>query len=665
MIRNIVQTRKLILNKVKVTFQRSYSDWASFDIFGMACTEQDVGITKYLNVNNPGFKGRIKERFSDFNVTEIQLDGKLVTLHKLEGDTKSVGDEAKKDGPPETYIDLEAPLRKLITEDEFNQILKIQSGEIEKIELVVESLSKDERKQVHSICKIFNLSSNTINNTKGEKVIQAVKANKKGQNRGGIVHGERGRSKEEKFLHFSLYKENIGTTELISQLAHSLRTKDKYFSFAGTKDRRGRTLQRVAVSLIKPESLENTVGRLRCEAYIGNYTYHPQGLRMGDLSGNHFEIGIKDVSIEKPSVEDIMMHFKEHGFVNYFGMQRFGTTDIPTHQVGLKILQKDLQGAIDLVLKPRNHQYAEIQEALLQYEVTKDADTAFSGLSYKMKNRIEAKLLNGLRNCHENDKANAFKFLPSSIKTMYGHAYQSYIWNSTVSRRLEEHGTKVLEGDLIGCEKTEGRPSFGRVNVRRINTEELSQYSIYDIYIPLPGHSVTLPENETKEYILNKLKEDGMDLEAFRNKVRDFDLPGGYRKMLTKAQNVSWEMVNHDKISDDIIPSKVNKTDDENIESKLEGAMKSLIVCMSLDTSCYATMALREIMRIQTDISSMKNLEDGTTEEEETETNEDEGANGQAVENGNKNDKNGDNEDSNKRKIDGPYSSDDAKKAKV
>ena len=25
-------------------------------------------------------------------------------------------------------------------------------------------------------------------------------------------------------------------------------------------------------------------------------------------------------------------------------MQRFGTTDIPTHQVGLKILQKDLQG---------------------------------------------------------------------------------------------------------------------------------------------------------------------------------------------------------------------------------------------------------------------------------------------------------------------------------
>ena len=57
------------------------------------------------------------------------------------------------------------------------------------------------------------------------------------------------------------WQENIGTTELISQLAHSLRTKDKYFSFAGTKDRRARTLQRVAVSLIKPESLESTVGR--------------------------------------------------------------------------------------------------------------------------------------------------------------------------------------------------------------------------------------------------------------------------------------------------------------------------------------------------------------------------------------------------------------------
>ncbi len=38
-----------------------------------------------------------------------------------------------RDGPPETYIDLEAPLRKLITEDEFNQIIKIQSGEKEKV----------------------------------------------------------------------------------------------------------------------------------------------------------------------------------------------------------------------------------------------------------------------------------------------------------------------------------------------------------------------------------------------------------------------------------------------------------------------------------------------------------------------------------------------------
>ena len=43
-------------------------------------------------------KTLIQERFSDFNVTEIQLDGKLVTLQKQEGETKNGGgeEEAKK-----------------------------------------------------------------------------------------------------------------------------------------------------------------------------------------------------------------------------------------------------------------------------------------------------------------------------------------------------------------------------------------------------------------------------------------------------------------------------------------------------------------------------------------------------------------------------------------
>ena len=44
------------------------------------------------------------------------------------------------------------------------------------------------------------------------------------------------------------------------------------------------------------------------------------------------------------------------------------------------------------------------QTALTSYAETNDAEAAFKSLPYKMKNRIEAKLLNGIKSHHENDK---------------------------------------------------------------------------------------------------------------------------------------------------------------------------------------------------------------------------------------------------------------------
>merc|ERR1719432_452207 len=121
-----------------------------------------------------------------------------------------------------------------------------------------------------------------------------------------------------------------------------------------------------------------------------------------------------------------------------------------------------------------------------------------------------------------------------------------------------------------------------------------------------------MPENQTKDFILETLKVDGLDLSDFKNPVRDFDLPGGYRKMLTQGKDVSWELVKHKDISDDLIHSRLElfqAGDNKDSLRKIgdaDGPMTSLLLRMSLDTSCYATMALREIMRVQTDIRSLK-----------------------------------------------------------
>ena len=36
-----------------------------------------------------------------------------------------------------------------------------------------------------------------------------------------------------------------------------------------------------------------------------------------------------------------------HGFINYYGLQRFGTYAVGTHDVGIKILQGDFEGAVN------------------------------------------------------------------------------------------------------------------------------------------------------------------------------------------------------------------------------------------------------------------------------------------------------------------------------
>ena len=42
----------------------------------------------------------------------------------------------------------------------------------------------------------------------------------------------------------------------------------------------------------------------------------------------------RNISGTQEQVEQALKSLKETGFINYYGMQRFGTTAVPTYQVG-------------------------------------------------------------------------------------------------------------------------------------------------------------------------------------------------------------------------------------------------------------------------------------------------------------------------------------------
>jgi tRNA pseudouridine13 synthase len=129
--------------------------------------------------------------------------------------------------------------------------------------------------------------------------------------------------------------------------------KPGLISYAGIKDKRAKTCQRIAVSNVEANRLIG-ISLYAKGLKLGNYEYGARPIALGDLKGNHFRILLKNVRLHKEEagqkgegnvdisdvVKEAIATIKTKGFINYFGMQRFGSYEISTAEIGKKILQQ-------------------------------------------------------------------------------------------------------------------------------------------------------------------------------------------------------------------------------------------------------------------------------------------------------------------------------------
>ncbi|MFK5950966.1 MAG: tRNA pseudouridine(13) synthase TruD [Methylococcales bacterium] len=107
---------------------------------------------------------------------------------------------------------------------------------------------------------------------------------------------------------------------LLSRFA-GVRQRD--VSFAGLKDRHAITTQWFSVWL--PGKADPDWSQLNTETIkILQIQRHARKLKRGVLSGNNFEILIRDWQGDKTKLEQQLQQIKTQGFPNYFGEQRFG-----------------------------------------------------------------------------------------------------------------------------------------------------------------------------------------------------------------------------------------------------------------------------------------------------------------------------------------------------
>jgi tRNA pseudouridine13 synthase len=62
-------------------------------------------------------------------------------------------------------------------------------------------------------------------------------------------------------------------------------------------------------------------------------------------------------------IDEIMTSLKTRGFINYYGMQRFGTSCVGSHTIGLALLQGKWKDATSLILSKRPGEHPEAEAA--------------------------------------------------------------------------------------------------------------------------------------------------------------------------------------------------------------------------------------------------------------------------------------------------------------
>ncbi|CAG9799829.1 unnamed protein product [Chironomus riparius] len=624
-------------NKNKGNFNQNYDKSWQTDKRLLEC---DVGIVKYIS-DIEGFHGIIKARFSDFHVNEIDLDGKEATLTDF-----AVPQLSDFEVPTDNTVNI----KEFLDDEKAKEIEELINNEDYHKSVLIEvtDFDKDRRSSLHqALRKVYGkkLSNNTISTGTDRKFIQVKKFSKGDQD-------VRGWKWPHEFTYFVLYKENLDTMQAVSLLAKNLKIKSSLLSFAGTKDKRAKTTQWVCAKKVEPSKICQASCRIKVggKVKVGNFKFNKKPLKLGELSANRFQIALRSVKGEELLMTESLKSIQELGFINYYGMQRFGNCiTIPTFEVGKALLRSDFKEAVDLILKEREGEPPFMAKMRACWKETRDAQKALKMIDNQHSTYVEAKLLSSLVKLNSNGNYNylqALQTLPKNMLMLYTHAYQSLIFNQVVSKR-RELGLSVLEGDLVFRDATnvveqetviiediteddndkeieivEPESKFKEM-VRPLTKEDVEsgKYSIFDIVLVLPGHDITYPSNAIGDYYTELMNKDDLSSEKLKSKHKMFSLCGAYRKAFVKPQKFSWKFLKYADQNDDLILSDYSRMmKDPEIESNKDGQNTALILDFSLPTSCYATMLLRELLKSDTSSANQMLLQKELTSANETES---------------------------------------------
>ena len=335
------------------------------------------------------------------------------------------------------------------------------------------------------------------------------------------------------YIHCVLWKSGLDTFSAIKKLSSFLRVAEEDFGFAGLKDAAAETYQRISIWNIEIKSIKRIdLPNIRL--------YHPIrqkfGVKIGDLTGNYFQIKIRDIQRDwnKDELDYINSIFQLKGVLNFYGPQRFGSTRPILHIIGKLLLQEKYTEAIDEYLGTTSPlENEKIMQLRRKYRNTSLYRSLWN--NFPNSYRIEKALLKGL--VSNRSSKNIVLDLPKEFLRLAVSAYQSYLFNRVLSF--------VYKADI----------------------------HLYSLKIPLPGYQSS--QGQTTEEIWERLtyllEEDALDFSSFYHEQVKLRSKGSLRNAI-------------------VHPTQFNCT---------QLGTKEIEVTFCLPKGSYGTTVIREIIKTE------------------------------------------------------------------
>lgn len=304
--------------------------------------------------------------------------------------------------------------------------------------------------------------------------------------------------------YFLVEKRGLSTLQAVADISRKLGVRRMDIGYAGLKDAKAITRQWLSVEHIEPERVAALdIPRIR----IVETTRHGNKLRLGHLKGNRFEIRVRRSSPERlAELRQGVETLAQRGVPNYFGAQRFGVRG-DGWMVGRAIVRGDLEDALDQMLgRPTETDSESFGLARGRY-VAGDYDGAAQHWPplFREERRALKALASGAK------KKRAFLSVDRSVRDFLISAYQSFLFNEIVAKRLPGGLDRLLPGDLAWLH-------FNGA-VFRVEDMEREQARADALEIspsgPLFGYRMTQPEGKPGEMEAELLRGQELTLDSF------------------------------------------------------------------------------------------------------------------------------------------------------